>query len=372
MPRTVRLAADETRDSMSALPRFRSRSTASKTLRVMEGTGVMTVSHEEETESREALAQGRPARSTQAEQHAVRDAGVLIRSFESVLRGAVGETIELLSVCECGSDSRGIDVDPVQFKAALLNLVVNASEAMPGGGRVEITCARVDIGGYDTARPRLAGGRYVAVTVSDSGAGIPSDAIDHVFEPFYTSKHDAPPGSGLGLCQVSGFAAQSGGGVGIVTELGKGTRVTIYLPLKSREDDPADGHRGASGATKTVLLVEDDEHVRRSTFHALDLLGYRVIEEANGPDALARLRSDGAIDILFTDVVMPGGMSGVMLAREARAMQPALAILLASGHRRDAIGAEPLDGFAFLAKPYQLRDLAEALRSVDDVIAARG
>jgi hypothetical protein len=262
----------------------------------MEGTGVMTVSHEEETESREALAQDRSARSTQAEQHAVRDADALIRSFESVLRGAVGETIDLQSVCECDGDSRGIDVDPVQFKAALLNLVVNASDAMPGGGRVEITCARVDISGYDTTRPRLAGGRYVAITVSDSGTGIPSDAIDHVFEPFYTSKDDAPPGSGLGLCQVSGFAAQSGGGVGIVTELGKGTRVTIYLPLKSQENDPADGHRGASRAMKTVLLVEDDEHVRRSTFHALDLLGYRVIEEANGAGDPARIGSPARRD----------------------------------------------------------------------------
>jgi CheY-like chemotaxis protein len=241
---------------------------------------------------------------------------------------------------------------------------------MPGGGRVEITCARVDISGYDTTRPRLAGGRYVAITVSDSGTGIPSDAIDHVFEPFYTSKDDAPPGSGLGLCQVSGFAAQSGGGVGIVTELGKGTRVTIYLPLKSRATDPADGG-GSAGAAKTVLLVEDDEHVRRSTFHALDLLGYRVVEEANGPDALARLRNERGIDILFTDVVMPGGMSGVVLAREARALRPELAVLLASGHRRDAIGAEAVDGFAFLAKPYQLKDLAAALRSVESAIAAR-
>ena len=118
-------------------------------------------------------------------------------------------------------------------------------------------------------------------------------------------------------------------------------------------------------APKTILLVEDDEHVRLSTFHALELLGYRVIETANGFDALARLRADPAIDILFTDVVMPGGMSGVMLAREARTLRPDLAILLASGHRRDAIGAEPFDGFAFLAKPYQLKELASALWTIE-------
>jgi CheY-like chemotaxis protein len=343
-------------------------------MRAATDTGVMTASHETGPDLRnehEVLAPDRRARGAHALPSASCDAGVLIRSFESVLRGAVGEAADLHYVCECGSDSRDIAVDPTQFKAALLNLVVNAHEAMPGGGRIVITCANVDIGEYDTTRPRLPSGRYVAVTVSDSGTGIPRDALDRVFEPFYTSKPAAPPGSGLGLCQVSGFAAQSGGGVGIVTELGKGTRVTIYLPLKSRAADPADGGGGSAGAAKTVLLVEDDEHVRRSTFHALDLLGYRVVEEANGPDALARLRNERGIDILFTDVVMPGGMSGVVLAREARALRPELAVLLASGHRRDAIGAEPVDGFAFLAKPYQLKDLAAALRSVESAIAAR-
>jgi len=120
-----------------------------------------------------------------------------------------------------------------------------------------------------------------------------------------------------------------------------------------------------ASATKTILLVEDDEYVRLSTTHALELLGYRVIEAANGIDALARLRAEPAIAILFTDIVMPGGMSGVMLAREARTLRPELAILLASGHRRDAIGTEPIDGFAFLAKPYQLKELASALRMIE-------
>ncbi len=294
----------------------------------------------------------------------LQDAAALIRSFSSVLRGAAGESIDLRYVCDCDSDSRDVDVDAIQFKAALLNLVINAREAMPDGGRVVITCAVVDIGSYETTDAQLAPARYVTVAVSDSGAGIARDTLDHVFEPFYTSNEAARPGSGLGLCQVSGFAAQSAGGVGIVTEPGKGTCVTIYLPLKSRANDPADGSHGATGATRTVLLVEDDEHVRRSTFQALELLGYRVIEESNGPDALARLRDEREVDILFSDVVMPRGMSGVALAREARALRPTLAILLASGHRRDAIGAEPLDDFAFLAKPYRLNELASALQSL--------
>ena len=295
----------------------------------------------------------------------LQDAAALIGSFSSVLRGAAGESIDLHYVCECDGDRRDVDVDATQFKAALLNLVVNAREAMPGGGRVVITCGLVDIDCDDATCPDLPRGDYVTVAVTDAGAGIPGDALERVFEPFYTSKEAAPPGSGLGLCQVSGFAAQSGGGVGIVTEVGKGTRVTIYLPLQSPATDLADGSRGGGGATKTVLLVEDDEHVRRSTFHALELLGYRVIEESNGPDALARLRTEREVDILFTDVVMPRGMSGVALAREARTFRPDLAILLASGHRRDAIGAEPLEGLAFLAKPYQLKDLAAALQAIE-------
>jgi CheY-like chemotaxis protein len=159
--------------------------------------------------------------------------------------------------------------------------------------------------------------------------------------------------------------AEGSDDVGIVAGPVRGTCVTIHPPFESGANDLADGARKSTGAAKTVLLVEDDEYVRRSTFFALELLGYRVIEEANGSDALTRLRNEREVDILFTDVVMPGGMSGVMLAREARTLRPALAILLASGHRRDGIGAEPLEGFAFLAKPYQLNELATALRSIE-------
>lgn len=331
-------------------------------------TDVVTVISHEEPETaideQDLASRDASARALPVAPRNLCDAADLVRSFSSVLRGAVGASIALDYVCECEREPRDVDVDATQFKMALLNLVVNAAEAMPDGGRVVVACSLVDVGNYDSTRPSLPSGRYVAVTVADHGAGIASDALAHVFEPFYTTKADTPPGCGLGLCQVSGFAAQCGGGVGIVTELGKGTRVTIYLPFQSRAIEPADGTRGVAGAMRTVLLVEDDEHVRRSTFHALELLGYRVLEEANGPDALARLRSDAAIDILFTDVVMPRGMSGVVLAREARALRPALAILLASGHRRDAIGADPRDTFAFLAKPYQLRDLASALESI--------
>ena len=290
-------------------------------------------------------------------QQSPQNINALISHFASVLRGAAGSAIDLQLDLDDSLDR--ISLDATQFKAALLNLVVNAREAMAGEGRLVLTTRLVDIGEDAEVSPRLAPGLYAAITIADNGCGIAADALEHVFEPFYTSK-EIGQGSGLGLSQVYGFATQSGGGVGIVTNVGDGTRVTIYLPLTSRERlKPSEAPR------QTILLVEDDENVRRSTHEAIELLGYGVIAETNGPDALNRLRDDGDIDILFTDVVMPRGMSGVTLAREARALRPDLRILLASGHPRDAFDLEQdFREFAFLAKPYRLNDLADVLREL--------
>ena len=294
----------------------------------------------------------------------------LIRGFESVLQGAAGSAVDfrmsLVDSFEC------VSADATQFKAALLNLVVNARDAMPDGGRLVLSTGIVDLAADNDIVPRLVAGRYVGIAVSDNGCGIAPDALKHVFEPFFSSR-EFGEASGLGLSQVHGFATHSGGGVGIVTAVGEGTGVTIYLPLMARASDPADGGDGSEATrARTILLVEDDEQVRDSTFQAIELLGYRVIAESNGSDALARLYADADIDILFTDVVMPQGMSGVTLAREARALRPSLRILLASGHLRDAadIGSD-LEGFAFLAKPYGLQDLAGALKALKSGGGAR-
>jgi len=283
----------------------------------------------------------------------------LVGGFASVLRGAAGNAVTLrLSLAD--SMDR-IVMDATQFKAALLNLVVNASESMPDGGEVVLSTSVVEVRREDVSvTPRVPAGTYVGITVSDNGCGMAPGTLEHVFEPFYTSK-EVGEGSGLGLSQVYGFATQSGGGVGIATTLGEGTDVTIYLPLGAHTE--SEELARAEIPLGTILLVEDDENVRRATLEAVTLLGYRVVSEANGPDALARLRRDEDIDVLFTDVVMPRGMSGVTLACEARRLRPDLRVLLASGHPRDAFAsAGDIDEFAFLAKPYRLQELADRLQ----------
>lgn len=294
-------------------------------------------------------------------------ANALISTFLPVLTGAAGCAVGL-RLCLADSVDR-IDVDPIQFKMALLNLVTNAREAMRGAGELTIWTRLVD-DGVD-ASPPLEPGLYAAICVSDSGCGIPDHALEHVFEPYFSGQE---PGqnAGLGLSQVHGFARQSRGGVGIDTTKGRGTRVTIYLPLMAPVDEPSGGGGLAvAPQTWTVLLVDDDEHVRGSTSDAIEMLGYRVIPESSASEALERLRCEPGIDILFTDVVLPKGMSGVALAREARALRPELRIVLASGHAREALRAEAgaeMDGFAFLAKPYRLQDLGAALKA----LVARG
>jgi CheY-like chemotaxis protein len=286
----------------------------------------------------------------------------LIATFASVLRGAADSSIELRLDLADSIDRTA--VDPTQLKAALLNLVVNAREAMYGDGDLAISTRLAD--DSVAASPRLAPGLYAAICVSDSGCGISEHALGDVFGRL-RSAHESDPGTGLGLSQVYGFATQSGGGVDIETTKGRGTRVTIFLPLMAPAAETIGGNPGASTGTATVLLVEDDEHVRRSTFDAIEMLGYRVIAESSAAAALERLKMEPDIDILFTDVVMPRGISGVALAREARALRPRLRILLASGHSRDALGADmgnDLETFAFLPKPYRLQELGAALKAL--------
>lgn len=287
----------------------------------------------------------------------------LIRAFASVLEGAAGEKVALRLGLADSVDR--FELDPTQFKVALLNLVTNARETMQGSRELAVSTRLVDDG--VTASPPLKPGLYAAICVSGSGCDIPDDTVDRVVEPFFSapaSRH----GAGLGLSQVYGFATQSRGGVGIETTEGKGTRVTIYLPLMAPagEMDTGSGSGAATG-TRTVLLVDDDEHVRSSTSVAIEMLGYRVVAEATAREALDRLIGEPDIDILFADVVLPRGMSGITLAREARSLRPELRILLASGHAREMLSAESggeMEGFAFLAKPYRLQELGAALKAL--------
>jgi len=303
-----------------------------------------------------------PQRSSGVFGPAAASVNALIRSFAPVLKGAAGSSVELRLALADSVDR--VEIDPTQFKVALLNLVTNAQASMHEPGELAIATRLVD--DRVAASPPLEAGLYAAICVSDSGCGIPEQALDRVFEPFF-SGHESRHGAGLGLSQVYGFATHSRGGVGIESTEGRGTRVTIYLPLMAPIDETGGSGPGATTGMRTVLLVDDDEHVRGSTSDAIEMLGYRVIAEGSAADALERLKQEPGIDILFTDIVLPRGMSGVALAREARALRPRLRILLASGHARETLGAEggdAFESFAFLAKPYRLQELGAALKAL--------
>jgi PAS domain S-box-containing protein len=296
--------------------------------------------------------------------------GDLIGGIEMMLRRACGELVEL--DIEASRQPIAAHVDAQQFEATLLNLAVNARDAMPRGGRLKI---RTQVQEIDAARSLdmsgISPGHYAVVSVIDTGEGMPPDVQARAFEPFFTTK-EVGKGSGLGLSQVYGFVTQSGGHVEISSEVGAGTTVTIYLPALA---DPiaaeAEAHvqeasAGTGAAAGTVLVVEDDEEVLEVAVETLRALGYEVLTASDGPSALSKLRRGSAVDILFTDVVMPKGMSGIELARRAREINPDVHILLASGYPMSALSSEHglTDEFTFLSKPYRWSDLSERIRSI--------
>jgi PAS domain S-box-containing protein len=292
----------------------------------------------------------------------------LIGGFEAVLRRACPEPIEFEMNLSAGP--LAANIDGPQFETALLNLIVNSRDAMPQGGKVRITTRLESI---DRAHARvmsdIAPGDYVSIAVTDTGEGMPAEVLARAYEPFFTTK-EVGKGSGLGLSQVYGFVMQSGGHVAIDSALGVGTTVTIYLPA---EKAAADRHRGQAEVENTaaagrILVVEDDPEVLEVTVETLRRTGYEVLTAADGPAALAVLRREADIDILFSDIVMPHGMNGVELARTAMRLRPQLRVLLASGYPTRTMSGAPLfdaDGeFAFLSKPYRGSELAEALRAL--------
>jgi PAS domain S-box-containing protein len=278
----------------------------------------------------------------------------LITSLASLLRHALGEKGDvrlnlspLLWFCE---------LDRTQLQAALLNLVVNARDAIAGqGGMVTIETRNCDI---DEARAAslgdVAAGRFVMLAVSDNGSGMSPETKAKAIEPFFTTKEPGR-GSGLGLSQVYGFARQSGGQLEIDTFPGRGTTVRIFLPgLVSKEN--------AAGKVGSVLVTEDDADVLTIAAEALRLLGYEVHTATNAAEALSILNSGTPIDILFTDIVMPNGMNGIALAREARRLRPEIRVLLTSGYSRDRMDAN--EDMAFIAKPYQMPELARQIEAI--------
>lgn len=253
-----------------------------------------------------------------------------------------------------------VEVDPGELELVILNLAVNARDAMPDGGSILIEAS-------NAPGEAVLGitGDFVRLTVTDSGTGIPEDVRTRVFDPFFTTK-EIGKGSGLGLAQVYGFARQSGGTVWIESECGRGTSVIMLLPRSARTPDLPIGHlvddTSADASVGTVLLVDDDEEVASLVGEMLEHLGYRVTHAASATDALGTLANECKVDIVFSDVMMPGGMNGVDLAREIRTRALGVPVLLTSGYAEAAQKSAAAEGVHVLAKPYRLEELATALR----------
>ncbi len=257
-----------------------------------------------------------------------------------------------------------------QLESALLNLSLNAQDAMPNGGTLTFTTSELELddsafGGDAGIRP----GRYGCISVTDDGLGMPREVIEHAFEPFFTTK-EVGKGSGLGLSMVYGFAKQSNGHVSIYSEVGLGTSVRLYLPI-AEGAEPAPQRSSDTktvGGQEKILVVEDDPFVRSHAISTLEGIGYRVIVASDGPEAISLLRGGADPDLLFTDVVMPGGMSGWDLAEQARAMRPKLKVLFTSGYPLEALAerGQAVPNGRMLTKPYRIADLARRVRDVLD------
>jgi len=284
-------------------------------------------------------------------------------------RRTLGEDIDLEIVG--GAGLWQVEVDPSQMEAAILNLVVNAKDAMAAGGKLTIETANSFIDeGYARRNADISVGQYVQIAVSDTGAGMSRDIQDRAFEPFFTTKEPGQ-GTGLGLSQVYGFVKQSGGHVKIYSELGEGTTIKIYLPRAhapasavADNEAPVLGSRGS----ETILVVEDEAEVRSYLLETLSDLDYQVHAASDGAAALALFESGALrVDLLLTDVVMPG-MNGRQLADELRERQPGLKVLFMTGYSRNAIVHQGrLDpGVALLQKPLTQAMLAAKIRDVLD------
>jgi len=297
------------------------------------------------------------------------DLNEVVRRAATMLQPMLGEDVALKSVLAEGLWEAL--ADPSQVEDAIFNLAVNARDAMPNGGALVIETSNAVLDdNYAAQNVEVTPGEYVAVSITDSGSGMPPEVLERAFEPFFTTK-EVGRGTGLGLSMVYGFAKQSRGHVKIYSEIGHGTRVMVFLPraaAAARENETTQHVRAHPVGRETILVVEDNDAVRRVAVRILQGLGYQVREAADGPNALKVLRESDEIDLLFTDLIMPKGMSGQELLTRARALRPDLKALFTSGYSERFIkdrGATQ-EGVALLSKPYRSQNLAEAIRTALD------
>ncbi len=298
------------------------------------------------------------------------DCNAMIEVLHKLLRRTLREDIEIRSMLDPALEAAFADA--AQLESAVLNLALNAQDAMPEGGTLTIHTANVPLDAeYRAHHPEVPEGQYVVIAVTDDGQGMAPEVLERVFEPFFTTK-DVGKGSGLGLSMVYGFVKQSNGHVSIYSEPGLGTTVRLYLPAApgaERTGEPAAAVEPRSvGGRETVLVAEDDPFVRSYAIACLTGLGYRAIAAANGHAALEELGKGTQVDLLFTDIVMPGGVNGWDLATRAKAMRPGLRILFTSGYAVETLVSRgrAAEGIALLNKPYRQAELARRLREVLD------
>ena len=297
------------------------------------------------------------------------DVNELLTGMEVLLKRTLSEEIEVAFMH--GELLWPAVIDPSQLEAAVLNLCINARDAMPEGGRLIIETENTQLDEtYASENAEVHAGDYVLVAVSDTGAGIAPENLARVFDPFFTTK-EIGKGTGLGLSMVYGFVKQSQGHVKVYSELGVGTTVKIYLPRANSAPASAERHEAVLAdlrGSERILLVEDDDLVRIHAESVLVSLGYQVVAAASGPAALSILQADLNFDLLFTDVVMPGGMTGRMLADEAVRLKRGLRVLYTSGYTQNSVvhGGRLDEGVVLLSKPYSRLELAQKIRSVLD------
>ncbi|PCD67692.1 hybrid sensor histidine kinase/response regulator [Rhizobium phaseoli] len=292
--------------------------------------------------------------------------GRLVTGMDDMLRRALGEEIEVETIVSGGLWNTF--ADPVQIENALLNLAINSRDAMDGAGRLTIEVGNAFLDdSYSRTHPEVKAGQYVVLAVTDTGSGMTEEVKEQAFEPFFSTKPEGK-GTGLGLSMVYGFVKQSGGHVKIYSQTGEGTTIKLYLPRSLRSEDRATAADTvpATGGTETILVAEDDEGVRATVIEMLSDLGYYVLKAKDAQSALTVIESGAHIDLLFTDVVMPGTLKSPELARLARARLPDIAVLYTSGYTEDSIvhGGRLDPGLELLSKPYTREDLARKIRHV--------